>query len=95
MATDTPLLVASLGNHRLDLVSVQPPTNSTEAIPLVCSDRVGPAAGTPGSVLRDDDRVEDMLEALGLMGLAGRDRYAEGQAPPVRDEVELSSITAT
>lgn len=95
MAADTPFLVASLRNDRLDLMSVQPPTNPTEAIPLVCGDRVGPAAGTPWSVLRDNDRVEDMLEALGLMGLARRNRYAEGQAPPVRDEVELSSTTAT
>lgn len=46
-------------------------------------------------MLRDDDSVQDMLETLGLMGLAWRDNYAEGQAPPICDEVELSATTTT
>jgi hypothetical protein len=89
------LLVAFLGNYRLDLTFPQVGAVLLGRVGLVAHDggRPGPWTALPSS--QNTDLAHDLLEHEAVVALSGADHPSDGAAAPVRHHMDLRGEAAS
>ena len=92
--TRIPPLILAGRDHRLDTPAAQVTADARVAVTLVAGQPPRPAASPAPPRPRQSHRLQHRLQVLRIVGLTGRERGRQGQAPAIDDPVQLGPEAA-